>query len=88
MIDFTGLDHETYIEKNAPCLWDEMAIFRDREFGDIKGIYEGEFTRDERKESRYSVEWNVGVRYSYTATEDECIAYIEGYMDGYHEGRK
>ena len=74
------IDHEAYIEKNAPDLRDELATFRDHDFGDIKGIYEGEF--------RYSVEWNERVRHSYTGTEHECIAYIEGYMDGYREGRR
>jgi hypothetical protein len=74
------IDHEAYIAKNAPDLSEQLRTFRDREFGDIAGTYES-------YRALYSVEWRVGdKRYSYTATERECIAYIEGYMDGARGG--
>jgi len=88
MIDLTGLNHELYIRVTAPDLAVQLDRFRDREFGDITGKYLGDFDFGKGKIAQYSVEWNEGVRYAYSGTEDECIAYIEGYMDGYHEGRR
>jgi len=87
----TENDHAEYIAKHAQDLDDQLATFRDREFGDIKGTYDGDikFPIAVCNNIRYSVEWRAGgVRYSYSGTEHECISYIEGYMDGYHEGRR